>query len=66
MRALLLSALLTLASPLLMEVHARVETPCTPLGSICDCQWQVRDCLPVCHLQPQIECSPTHWTAERH
>lgn len=63
MRALLLSALLTLTSPLLMEVHAKVETPCAALGRICDCQWRVRDCLPVCHLEPQIECSPTHFAA---
>ncbi len=65
MRSLLLSAILILTSPLLIEVQARVETPCTAIGRICDCQWQVRDCLPVCHLQPQIECTPTHWAAER-
>jgi hypothetical protein len=34
-------------------------------GRICDCEWQVRDCLPVCHLEPQIECTPTHWTAKQ-
>lgn len=65
MRLLLLSALLTLTPALLMEAQARVETPCAAFGRICDCQWYVRECLPTCHLQPQIECTPTHWAAER-
>jgi hypothetical protein len=65
MRLLLLSVLLTLTSAVSIEAHAGVETPCAALGRICDCQWYVRECLPTCHLQPQIECTPTHWAAGR-
>jgi hypothetical protein len=65
MRLLLISALLTLMSALLMAAQAKVETPCSAFGRICECEWYVRDCLPTCHLQPQIECKPNHWAAVR-
>jgi hypothetical protein len=65
MRVLLTSSLLILTSALSIEAHAAMKTPCAAFGRICDCEWQVRDCLPVCHLEPQIECTPTHWTAKQ-
>jgi hypothetical protein len=39
--------------------QARVSTPCPAFGYPCECSWHERDCLPTCHIQPQIECGPT-------
>jgi hypothetical protein len=65
MRSLLLSVLFTLTSGLLMDAQARMDTPCTAFGRTCGCASNVRDCVPTCHLKPQIECTPTHWAAKR-
>ena len=65
MRSVMMSAFLVLALSLSVEAQAGVQMPCAAFGRICGCPSFVRDCLPTCHLQPQIECTPTHWTVER-
>jgi hypothetical protein len=42
-----------------VEAEARVKAACPAFGRPCDCVWHVRDCLPTCHIEPRIECSPT-------
>ena len=39
--------------------EGKVETPCPTLGNPCGCAWQVRNCVPTCHIQPRLECAPT-------
>ena len=59
MRSLIISALFAVTLAFSMEAEARVETPCTAFGRPCDCPWYMRDCLPTCHIAPQIKCEPT-------
>ena len=40
-------------------VQASEKRSCPEFGWPCDCQWYVRDCLPTCHIQPRIECTPS-------
>jgi hypothetical protein len=39
--------------------QTRVDRPCPVFGRPCECAWHVRDCLPTCQIQLQIECVPT-------
>ena len=41
-----------------VEAGATVKSACPEFGRPCDCAWHVRDCLPVCHIKPRIECPP--------
>jgi hypothetical protein len=38
--------------------EARVKSACPEFGRPCECVWHIRDCLPACHIEPRIECSP--------
>jgi hypothetical protein len=62
MPALIVFALLAfMASTLVVSVgaEARVKSACPEFERPCECVWYVRDCVPTCHIEPRIECSPT-------
>jgi hypothetical protein len=62
MPSLIVFAFFALMAPTLVasvEVDARVRSACPEFGRPCECARHVRECLPTCHIQPRIECSPT-------
>lgn len=59
---LIVFALFALMASMLVasvEADARVRSACPGAGRPCECAWHVRDCLPTCHIQPRLQCSPT-------
>jgi hypothetical protein len=62
MRSLIVFALFVFMAPALVvsvEDEARVKSSCPEFGRPCECVWHGRDCLPICQIEPRIECSPT-------
>jgi len=39
--------------------EARVKLSCPEFGRPCECAWHVRDCVPICHVGPRVDCVPT-------
>lgn len=54
-----LSAVLAFTLAVSVEAEARVNSTCPEFGRPCECVWHSRDCLPACHIEPRIDCSPT-------
>jgi hypothetical protein len=56
MRSSLVGIMLSLSAVLAGSALAesRAQNPCTPFAAACDCPRQVRNCPPVCQIEPFI------------